>query len=589
MRSTKTKTASGKADHGGLPKCLTGINGLDEITLGGLPRGRPTLVCGGAGCGKTLLGMEFLVRGATKYGEPGVCVSFEETAAELMANVESLGFNLATLVKQKKLAIDHIQVERNLIEETGDYDLEALFVRIGHAVDGIGAKRVLLDSVEALFAGLENESVLRSELRRLFRWLKDRNLTTIVTGERGQGTLTRHGLEEYISDCVILLDHQVTETILTRRLRVVKYRGSTHGMNEYPFLIESDGISVLPVTSMDLKYKSSSERVSTGVPALDEMFGGKGYFRGNSILVSGTSGTGKTSLTTHFVDAACGRGEKCVFFSFEEPADQIIRNMRSIGIDLQRWVDKGLLHFHSVRPTTYGLEMHLVKIHKVIQEFAPSLVVVDPVTGLLHAGTAYETRSILLRMIDFLKERQITAILTTLTSGTAIQDQTEVEISSLVDAWLLLRDIESGGERNRGIYILKARGVAHSNQIREFLLTSHGVELREVYLGEAGMLTGSARVTQEAKDESAALLGRQEIERKQLLLRRKRRALDAQIAALQLDLETEVQESEQLIAQEKLKVMKWEQDRGEMVTSRFGNSSTQKEKRRPAAAAGKGK
>ena len=580
---------NGKADHGSLPKCLTGIHGLDEITLGGLPRGRPTLVCGGAGCGKTLLGIEFLVRGATLFGEPGVCVSFEETEEELTSNVESLGFNLATLVKQKKLAIDHVQVERNLIEETGDYDLEALFVRIGHAVDAIGAKRVLLDSVEALFAGLEDESVLRSELRRLFRWLKDRNLTTIVTGERGQGTLTRHGLEEYISDCVILLDHQVTETILTRRLRVVKYRGSTHGMNEYPFLIESDGISVLPVTSMDLKYKSSDERVSTGVPALDEMFGGKGYFRGNSILVSGTSGTGKTSLTTHFVDAACGRGEKCVFFSFEEPADQIIRNMRSIGIDLQRWVDKGLLHFHSVRPTTYGLEMHLVKIHKVIQEFAPSLVVVDPVTGLLHAGTAYETRSILLRMIDFLKERQITAILTTLTSGTAIQEQTEVEISSLVDAWLLLRDIESRGERNRGIYILKARGVAHSNQIREFLLTSHGVELREVYLGEAGMLTGSARVTQEAKDESAALIGRQEIERKQLLLQRKRQALDAQIAALQLDLETEVQESEQLIAQEKLKVEKWEQDRGVMVTSRYGNSGTQKENGRPAATAGKGK
>ena len=589
MRSTKTKPVNGKADHGSLPKCLTGIHGLDEITLGGLPRGRPTLVCGGAGCGKTLLGIEFLVRGATLFGEPGVCVSFEETEEELTSNVESLGFNLATLVKQKKLAIDHVQVERNLIEETGDYDLAALFVRMGHAVDAIGAKRVLLDSVEALFAGLEDESVLRSELRRLFRWLKDRNLTTIVTGERGQGTLTRHGLEEYISDCVILLDHQVRETILTRRLRVVKYRGSTHGMNEYPFLIESDGISVLPVTSMDLKYKSSDERVSTGVPALDEMFGGKGYFRGNSILVSGTSGTGKTSLTTHFVDAACGRGEKCVFFSFEEPADQIIRNMRSIGIDLQRWVDKGLLHFHSVRPTTYGLEMHLVKIHKVIQEFAPSLVVVDPVTGLLHAGTAYETRSILLRMIDFLKERQITAILTTLTSGTAIQEQTEVEISSLVDAWLLLRDIESRGERNRGIYILKARGVAHSNQIREFLLTSHGVELREVYLGEAGMLTGSARVTQEAKDESAALIGRQEIERKQLLLQRKRQALDAQIAALQLDLETEVQESEQLIAQEKLKVEKWEQDRGVMVTSRYGNSGTQKENGRPAATAGKGK
>ena len=577
MRSTKTTSSSGKTAHAGLPKCLTGVNGLDEITLGGLPRGRPTLVCGGAGCGKTLLGMEFLVRGATKYGEPGVCISFEETAAELTANVESLGFDLPALIRKKKLAIDHVYVERSLIDETGEYDLEALFVRIGHAVDRIGAKRVLLDSVEVLFAGLENESILRSELRRLFRWLKDRNLTTIVTGERGQGTLTRHGLEEYISDCVILLDYQVIETILTRRLRVVKYRGSTHGMNEYPFLIEEDGFSVLPVTSMELRYKSGNERVSTGVPALDEMFGGKGYFRGNSILLSGTSGTGKTSLTAHFVDAACERGEKCVFFSFEEAGDQIIRNMRSIGIDLQRWVDQGLLIFHSVRPTTYGLEMHLVKIHKVIQEFAPSIVVVDPVTGLMHAGTAFETRSILLRLIDFLKERQITAILTTLTNGMAIQEATEMEISSLVDAWLLLRDIESRGERNRGIYILKARGVAHSNQIREFLLTDHGVELREAYLGEAGMLTGSARVTQEAKDESAALQGRQEIERAQLLLERKRRALDAQIAALQLDLEMEEQASVQLIEQEKLKVQKWERDRGEMVTSRSGMRSGPRE------------
>ena len=577
MRSTKTTSSSGKTAHAGLPKCLTGVNGLDEITLGGLPQGRPTLVCGGAGCGKTLLGMEFLVRGATKYGEPGVCVSFEETAAELTANVESLGFDLPALIRKKKLAIDHVHVERSLIDETGEYDLEALFVRIGHAVDRIGAKRVLLDSVEVLFAGLENESILRSELRRLFRWLKDRNLTTIVTGERGQGTLTRHGLEEYISDCVILLDYQVIETILTRRLRVVKYRGSTHGMNEYPFLIEEDGFSVLPVTSMELRYKSGNDRVSTGVPALDEMFGGKGYFRGNSILLSGTSGTGKTSLTAHFVDAACERGEKCVFFSFEEAGDQIIRNMRSIGIDLQRWVDQGLLIFHSVRPTTYGLEMHLVKIHKVIQEFAPSIVVVDPVTGLMHAGTAFETRSILLRLIDFLKERQITAILTTLTNGMAIQEATEMEISSLVDAWLLLRDIESRGERNRGIYILKARGVAHSNQIREFLLTDHGVELREVYLGEAGMLTGSARVTQEAKDESAALQGRQEIERAQLLLERKRRALDAQIAALQLDLEMEEQASVQLIEQEKLKVQKWERDRGEMVTSRSGMRSGPRE------------
>jgi len=570
MPPRKPKTPlTKKTSSATLPKCPTGIHGLDEITVGGIPRGRPTLVCGGAGCGKTLLGMEFLVRGATEFGEPGVCLSFEETAEELTSNLASLGFDLTTLIAQKKLAIDHVYLERSLIEETGEYDLEALFVRLGHAVDSIGAKRVLLDSPEALFAGLKDQSVLRAELRRLFRWLKERKLTTIVTAERGHNTLTRHGLEEYLSDCVILLDHQVTETILTRRLRVVKYRGSTHGMNEYPFLIESDGISVLPVTSMDLKYGVSNDRVSTGVPALDTMFGGNGYFRGSSILVSGTSGTGKTSLAAHFVDAACARGEKCVFFSFEESADQIMRNMLSIGIHLKRWVDQGLLCFHSVRPTTFGLEMHLVKIHKIIKQFGPSIVVVDPVTGLLHAGTAFETRSILLRLIDFLKEQQITAILTTLTSGSAAQEETESDISSLVDAWLLVRDIESGGERNRGIYILKARGVAHSNQIREFLLTNHGVELREVYLGESGLLTGSARVSQEAKDESAALMGRQEIERKQLLLQRKRKVLDSQIAALQLDLETEEQESRQIIMQEKLKVEKWERDRGEMAGSRF--------------------
>lgn len=569
MTSKKIKPKTIKARVGELPKCPTGIHGLDEITLGGLPRGRPTLVCGEAGCGKTLLGMEFLVRGALEFNEPGVCISFEETADELASNVGSLGFDLTALIANKKLVIDHIFIERNLIDETGDYDLEALFVRLAYAVDAIGAKRVLLDSVEALFDGLENRPVLRAELRRLFRWLKDRNLSTIVTGERGQSTLTRYGLEEYLSDCVILLDHQVTETVLTRRLRVVKYRGSTHGMNEYPFLIEEDGISVLPVTSIDLKYSSSSERVSTGVPALDSMFGGSGYFRGSSILISGTAGTGKSSLSAHFAAAACARGERCVIFSFEESADQIMRNMRSIGFDLKHWMDKGLLHFHSVRPTTFGLEMHLVKIHKIIKEFKPSIVVVDPVTGLLHAGTSFETRSILLRLIDFLKEKQITAVLTTLTDGSLAQEQTQIDISSLVDTWLLLRDIESGGERNRTIYILKARGLAHSNQIREFLLTNHGVELREVYLGEVGVLTGSARVTQEAKDASAAILGHQEIERKQLLLLRKRKVLDAQIAALQLELETEEQESQQLIAQEKLKLVKSERDQGEMADSRF--------------------
>jgi circadian clock protein KaiC len=568
LRNRKLKSAKSESIEIALPKCPTGIHGLDEITFGGLPKGRTTLVCGGAGCGKTLLGIEFLVRGATEFDEPGVCLSFEESAGELASNVASLGFDVNALIARRKLSIDHVILERSLIEETGEYDLEALFVRLGHAVDSIGAKRVLLDSIEALFAGLESESILRSELRRLFRWLKERNLTAVVTGERGQGALTRHGLEEYISDCVILLDHQMTETVLTRRLRVVKYRGSIHGTNDYPFLIDNDGISVLPVTSADLKHVASNERVSTGVVPLDAMFEGKGYYRGSSILVSGTAGTGKTSLAAHFVDAACARGEKCVFFSFEESANQIVRNMRSIGIDLQRWIDKGLLYFYSSRPTTFGLEMHLVKIHKILKEFAPRIVVVDPLTALLHSGTAMETRSTLLRLVDFLKEQHITALMTTLTSGSDAEEQTEVNISSLVDAWLLLRDIESGGERNRGLYILKARGVAHSNQIREFLLTDHGIDLREVYLGDAGLLTGSARVTQEARDAASATSARQEIERKQLLLARKRKALDAQVAALQLELETEEQESLQLMAQEELKVKQWDEARGEMARSR---------------------
>jgi circadian clock protein KaiC len=567
MRLRKSEAASNS-----VPKCPTGIHGLDEITLGGLPRGRPTLVCGSAGCGKTLLGMEFLVRGATEFGEPGVCLSFEETADELTANTASLGFDVASLLARRKLAIDHIYLERSLIEEAGEYDLEALFVRLGHAVDSIGAKRVLLDSIEALFAGLENESVLRSELRRLFRWLKERKLTAIVTGERGQAALTRHGLEEYISDCVILLDHKVIETVLTRRLRVIKYRGSIHGTNEYPFLIDSDGISVLPVTSVELKHVASTERVSTGVPELDTMFGGKGYFRGGSILMSGRSGTGKTSLAAHFANAACARGERCLFFSFEESANQIIRNMRSIGLDLGRWVNKGLLQVHASRPTAFGLEMHLVRIHKVIRDIKPDIVVLDPITGLLHSGAAFQTRSMLLRLVDFLKEKQITALMTSLTGFSESEEQSAVSISSLIDTWLLLRDIESGGERNRCLYILKARGLAHSNQIREFLLTDHGVELRELYLSDGGLLTGSARVAHEARDASAALSARLEVEQKQLLLERKRKALDAQIVALHLELEAEEHESRELIARERLKLKKWEQDRSKMASSRSANT-----------------
>ncbi len=574
MRSTRINTKQTVPLPAGLRKCPTGIRGLDEITAGGLPRGRPTLVCGGPGCGKTLLGMEFLVRGATQFKEPGVCLSFEETAAELTTNVASLGFNAAALEAQKKLVIDYIYQERSLTHESGDYDLEGLFIRLGHAVDSIGAKRVLVDSIEALFGGLDDEALLRSELRRLFRWLKDHDLTAIVTAERGEGALTRHGLEEYISDCVILLDHGAAETILTRRLRIVKYRGSTHGTSEYPFLIESDGISVLPITSSDLKYVASEERVPTGLPALDVMLGDKGFFRASSILLSGTAGTGKTSVAAHFVHAACARGEKCVFFSFEESPDQIIRNMKSIGIDLGYWVQKGLLHFQSTRPTTFGLEMHLVKVHRIVTEFNPRVVVVDPITALLNSGTPAETESAVLRLVDFLKERQITALLTTLTADQNGLEQTEVNISSLVDTWMLLRNIETAGERNRGLYILKARGIAHSNQIREFHLTDHGAELRDVYMGEAGLLTGSARVWQEAKDASLALSAKQDIDKKRLAVQRKRKSLDAQIESLKLDLETEELESRQLIAQQETNLQKWTQDAKDMSRSRGVHQSS---------------
>jgi circadian clock protein KaiC len=565
------KTRKSELAMEGISKCPTGIQGLDEVTFGGLPRGRPTLVCGSAGCGKTLLGMEFLMRGATQYNEPGVCISFEETGQELAQNMRSLGFDVNKLIAQKKLAIDYIQIERSMVEETGEYDLEALFVRIGQAVDSIGAKRVVIDSIEALFSSLANEAVLRSELKRLFHWLKEKKLTAVVTGERGERGLTRHGMEEYISDCVILLDNRVTETVFTRRLRIVKYRGSTHGMNEYPFLIDQEGISVLPLTSVDLKYAVSDERIPTGIPSLDSMLGGKGYFRGSNVLISGTAGTGKTSMAAHLIDSACSRGERCVMFSFEESADQVIRNMRSIGIDLGRWINKGLLQFYAARPTTFGLEMHLVKMHKMIQSFNPSVVVVDPVTGLIDSGTQAETRSMLLRLIDFLKQKQITALMTTLIGGAAAQEETEVHISSLVDTWLLMQDIESGGERNRSLYIIKSRGGAHSNQIREFLLTDHGVELRNVYLGEKGLLTGSARMAQEARDASQALLSEQEIETKQRVLQRKRKALDAQMDVLRLELETEEEESRRLIVQEQIKVKKWEQDQGNMAKSRAFN------------------
>jgi circadian clock protein KaiC len=522
-----------------LPKCPTGIQGLDEITGGGLPRGRPTLVCGGPGCGKTLFAAEFLVRGAAQFGEPGVFMSFEETHAELQANVASLGFDLPGLVQRNKIAFDYVYIERSEILETGEYDLAGLFVRLNHAINSIGAKRVVLDTLEALFAGLPNEAILRAELRRLFRWLKDKGVTAVITAERGREQLTRHGLEEYVSDCVILLDHRVNDRIATRHLRVVKYRGTLHGTNEFPFLIGEEGLSVLPITSLGLNHKVSSERISTGIPRLDAMLSGRGFFRGSSILLTGTAGTGKTSVGACFAEAGAQRGERVLFFSFEESPNQIIRNMRSIGLRLEPFVKRGLLRFHSARPTLYGLEMHLATMFNEIAAFRPTVVIVDPITSLLASGTDSETKGMVTRLIDFLKAGQVTSLFTSLTHGGHALEQSEIAMSSLMDAWLLLQDFEGNGERNRVLYVLKARGMAHSNQVRELRISKRGIDLVDAYIGPSGVLTGAARVAQTAREKAETLSGQQEIARRQRELKRKRAALEQQIAGLRADFETE--------------------------------------------------
>jgi len=515
-----------------LSKALSGIQGLDEITGGGLPRGRPTLVCGGAGCGKTLFAMAFLVRGATNFGEPGVFMAFEETAEELAANVASLGFDLNKLVAQKKISIDYVRVERSEIEETGEYNLEGLFIRLKHAIDSIGAKRVVLDTVESLFAGLPNPGVLRAELRRLFHWLKDRGLTVIVTGEKGEGTLTRQGLEEYVSDCVIFLDHRVNEQNSTRRLRVVKYRGSRHGTNEYPFLIDESGISILPVTSLGLTHKASTERMSSGIPRLDQMLGGKGYFKGSTILVSGTAGTGKTSVAALLARATCERGERCLVFAFEESTDQLVRNLHSVGIHLESYINQDLLKILPSRPSAHGLEMHLVSMHRAVVEFDPQLVVVDPITNLITVGTMPETQSMMTRLIDFLKLRGTTTFFTSLTSGGNDLEQSEAGISSLIDTWLMLQVVRWGGERNRTLTIIKSRGMAHSNQTSEYRLSDAGLELVDTYVGTAEVFTGSARLAKEAEDAAAIAAGTEEVARKQAEREQRRKALERRIVEL---------------------------------------------------------
>jgi len=556
-----------------LAKSLTGIRGLDEITEGGLPTGRPSLICGNAGCGKTILAMEFLLHGALDFGEPGVFVSFEETGDDLTDNFAALGYDLKNLNARRLLSVEYIYIERSEIEEAGDYNLDGLFIRLGQAIDAIGAKRVVLDTIEVLFGGLANTAVLRAELRRLFRWLKDKGVTAIVTGERGEHSLTRYGLEEYVADCVILLDLRVEEQIATRRLRVVKYRGSEHGANEYPFLIDKQGISILPITSLGLDHTVSDERISSGIPRLDTMLSGEGYFRGSSILVSGTAGSGKSSVSAKFVDAACSRGERCLYFAFEESPQQIMRNMRSIGIDLAPWVAQGLLKFHASRPSVHGLEMHLVTMHKLIVEYDPANVVVDPISALTMVGSDTEAKSMLTRLIDFLKTRKITTVLTGMTHVGDKLEASNEEIPSLIDTWLSLRDIEHKGERNRGMYILKSRGMAHSNQIREFILSDKGIDLFDVYLGAEGVLTGAARVGQEAQDRSNVLSRQQDLQRKKREYEHKRLALEANIAVLREEFDTATEIIDSLSEEEKQRDAVMIHDRADMAKLRRADST----------------
>ncbi len=551
---------------GGIEKCPTGIRGLDEITGGGLPRGRPTLVCGGAGSGKTLLAMEFIVRGIRECGEPGLCLSFEETIPELVQNVAPLGFDLPTLIECRQLAIDHVRVERAEIEETGDYDLEGLFIRIGHLVGETGARRIAVDSLEALFAGLPNEATLRSELRRLFRWFKEQGLTAIVTAEQGQNSLTRHGLEEYISDCVIFLDHRVAQQVATRRLRVIKYRGSAHSSSEYPTMIDEHGLSVLPISSLNLDYAVSQERVSTGVARLDTMLGGKGYYRGSTVLISGSAGTGKSSLGAAFADAACRRGERCLYVALEEAPAQILRNMASIGFDLGQWQSRGLLRVHAVRSTAYGLEHHLVNLHKLVSDHHPTAVVIDPISNLVSIGDQNEVKGMLARVIDFLKSRGITAVLTSLEDVSS--EQTDVGISSLMDTWLLLRNVETSGERNRLLFVLKSRGMAHSNQVREFELSDAGIQLTDVYTASGAVLTGSARLIAEARERSEEIARQRQASRRRDELQQLRREAQSHIEALQAKVSSLNEELQNLTAAEQTRHDDAEQDRGMLAQAR---------------------
>ncbi|PSO20744.1 circadian clock protein KaiC [Bradyrhizobium sp. MOS003] len=560
----------------GITKSATGIDGFDDLTLGGLPTGRPSLVCGSAGCGKTLFASTFLFNGAKIYDEPGVFVTFEERPVDIIANVDSLGFDLQGLIDQSKIHIEHIEIDPSEVAEIGDYDLEALFLRLEFAVDQIGAKRIVLDTIESLFSAFSNPAILRAEIRRLFDWLKQKGLTAVITGERGDGTLTRQGLEEYVSDCVILLDHRVDNQISTRRLRIVKYRGTAHGTNEYPFLIDEDGFSVLPVSSLGLGHKVFEDRISTGVPDLDAMLTGGGFYRGSSILLTGVAGSGKSSLACMMADAACQRGERALYLSFEESEAQTVRNMKSIGTDLGKWLKSGQMRYIAARPTFYSLEMHLAIMLREINRFKPQLVVLDPISAFTDSADIAEVQAMLLRIVDYLKSNGITAVFTHLAS--VEQAQTDAGLSSIMDGWVLLLNREANGEFNRELYLLKARGISHSNQVREFVMSSSGIHLLEPYLGEGGALTGSARRNEEARARRAETERQTEVSRVQDQVAQRRRRARAQIEALNADIEADEAELNRLIRTEEIYQQQSRENAAALARGRGLDVSTGKKK-----------
>jgi len=534
-------------ERGRLLKVPTGIGGLDEITEGGLPRGRPTLIAGASGTGKTLLAMQFLVNRASIYGEPGVFVTFEESVPDMITNFASFGWDLDKLIEQRKLAIECVSVSDVPITETGAYSLDGLLIRLDNAISSVEARHIVMDPMQMLYTQLSDVPLLRGELLRLLQWLKSKEVTAIVTSERQEG-VSSQSLESYASDCVILLGNRIRDTVATRHLRVAKYRGSRHATDEFPFYIGERGLSVLPVTSVLPDYGASSERITTGIERLDTLLDGGGYYRHSSILVSGDAGTGKTSLAAHFARATCERGERCLYLAFEEAKDQVIRNMRSIGTDLECHVKTGLLNFRTMRPTMYGLETHLVVMEKLVDEFKPAVIIVDPVSNLSDIGTLRETKSMLARFVDFLKARQVTALFTCLRQSGG---ETEIGVSSVMDVWISLRMVESDGEQNRLLHVIKARGMAHSRQVREFVLSEKGVQLLDVYVGPSGVLTGSARVAQENRESAEKLERQREFKRQQSEMKRKKLELETRMAALKEEIREVQDEMEKGVSEEK--------------------------------------